>query len=82
MQAHQRAQFAKCACCLAFYFPACARCPQPSARLDWLRPARGSSDSHSQKGGPADQLASCARQGRQGTLGEPGSLQPAEPAQG
>eukprot|EP00972_Heterocapsa_arctica_P056498 8337682-Heterocapsa_arctica.AAC.1 len=43
--------------------------PAPRARLNWLRPARGSSDSHSQKCGPAGQLASCARQGRQWTPG-------------
>eukprot|EP00972_Heterocapsa_arctica_P038903 5732753-Heterocapsa_arctica.AAC.1 len=45
-------------------------------------PASGSSDSHLQKCGPTSQLASSTRQGRQGTLGEPGSLQPAESAQG
>eukprot|EP00972_Heterocapsa_arctica_P052291 7693147-Heterocapsa_arctica.AAC.1 len=43
MQAYLRAQFAKCSCCLAFYFPALR---PAGARLDWLRPARGSSDSH------------------------------------
>eukprot|EP00972_Heterocapsa_arctica_P087285 12871697-Heterocapsa_arctica.AAC.1 len=56
--------------------------PAARARLNWLRPAHGSSDSHSQKCGPAGQPASCARLGRQGTPGEPGSLQLAEPAQG